>query len=278
MVVCRSLSELRLALGGWSGLVGFVPTMGAFHEGHLELMRRAKADCGFVVVSLFVNPLQFGPSEDLSKYPRREGEDFLMAEGVGADVMFCPGYEFVEGVETVVRVGGVSSKFEGESRPGHFEGVATIVAKLFHAVGVCRAYFGLKDLQQCAVVGAMVRDLGFPVDLEFVETVREASGLAMSSRNDYFTAEQRAEAGGLYRVLRRVSGAIVGGGDVAPSCGSGRAELEHLGFEVEYLDLVDSRRMESSDLVDEWSRLVVAARFCGVRLIDNISLDLTERG
>lgn len=251
-----------------------MPTMGALHAGHHSLMVAASSENEVGVGSIFVNPLQFGPAEDLEKYPRNEAADLEVAESAGITAMFCPDpAEMVQGLSTKVAVSGVSDQFEGQLRPGHFDGVATIVARLFGIVLPTRAYFGLKDLQQCAVVRTMVRDLCLPVDIRLLETVREPSGLALSSRNAYFSPEDREAAAQLPMVLKNVAGAITdGSGDIAKSISIGMAELAYLGFAVDYLELVDPLTMVPVRKIGEDSRLIVAARFKGVRLIDNISI------
>ncbi|MDL2345667.1 pantoate--beta-alanine ligase, partial [Deinococcus sp. MIMF12] len=187
--------------------------MGSLHEGHAQLIRRARAECGVVAVSVFVNPTQFGPGEDLSRYPRDLERDLRLAGDAGADVLFHPEAEamYPPGHATTVQVGGVSGPLEGESRPGHFDGVATVVLKLLNLVGPQRAYFGEKDWQQLAVVRRMVRDLSVPVEIVGVPTVRGASGLALSSRNSYLTPQQRERATVLSRALRAVQSAAASG-------------------------------------------------------------------
>ncbi len=215
MKIIRSLTELQFS----APRVGFVPTMGALHEGHLSLMRQAKAECGFCVASIFVNPTQFGPNEDFNKYPRDEARDFELAESAGVDAVFCPTVEEVySGSCTTVRVSGVADRWEGPLRPGHFEGVATVVHKLFGMVRPQVAYFGLKDFQQCRVIAKMVSDLYLPVELVFCETIREPDGLAMSSRNRYLSPEERVIAPKIYEVLRGVAGA-----DIFAPCSSDRS-------------------------------------------------------
>ena len=249
--------------------------MGAFHEGHLQLMREARKECDVVVVSLFVNPTQFGPNEDFSRYPRDEDRDFQMAESVGVDWMFAPPVDVMYPRESSTRVvvGGVSDLWEGERRPGHFEGVGTVVAKLFHIVQPQVAYFGLKDLQQCAVIRQMVRDLNMPIELRFVETVREQDGLALSSRNRYLTAEERAEAPRLHRLLSKLAEAVgqepgVGRSMIADA----RAELEHNGWKVDYLAMVDSLSMKPVQEPDPDTRIIAAATLGNTRLIDNVAV------
>lgn len=248
--------------------------MGALHAGHLHLMSEAVSCCDCAMGSIFVNPLQFGASEDLLKYPRQEEQDLAMAEGIGVSAMFCPGVEEMVGSnETTVSVRGVSDLFEGERRPGHFEGVATIVARLFGIVEPDVAFFGLKDLQQCAVIEQMVQDLCLPVKLKFVETVREASGLALSSRNAYFSDSDRTEAAKLHTILQEIARKIrVIDSEVGENLQYGIEKLGSFGFEVEYLELVNRGTMRPDYEVCAKSRLIVAARFCGVRLIDNISV------
>ncbi|MBS1712470.1 MAG: pantoate--beta-alanine ligase [Armatimonadetes bacterium] len=273
MKVLRTIAEFR-AYRSSVGEVGFVPTMGALHAGHHALMVAASSENEVGVGSIFVNPLQFGPNEDLEKYPRNEAADLDVAESAGIAAMFCPDpAEMVHGLSTKVTVSGVSDQYEGQLRPGHFDGVATIVARLFGIVLPTRAYFGLKDLQQCAVVRTMVRDLCLPVDIRLLETVRELSGLALSSRNAYFSPEDREAAAQLPMVLKNVAGAISEeGGDIAESISTGMAELATLGFSVDYLELVDPLTMVPTRKIGEDSRLIVAARFKGVRLIDNIAI------
>lgn len=245
--------------------VAFVPTMGSLHEGHKALLREARLTGGFVVASVFVNPTQFGPGEDFDAYPRDEAGDLAALAEAGCDVAFLPtAAELYADGGTRVLAGAVASRWEGELRPGHFDGVATVLAKLFGAVGPCRAYFGLKDLQQCAVVRALVEDLMLPVELRWVETVREPSGLALSSRNRYFTDEQRAGAAALYAALS--------------ACATGESSAEearHLlaerGFDIEYLACVDPRTMQELPFPAPGARWIAAARYCGVRLIDNIA-------
>jgi pantoate--beta-alanine ligase len=263
------VAEVRAALAS-AGTVGFVPTMGAFHEGHLELMRRARHECDTVVVSLYVNPLQFGPNEDLAAYPRDEEADFSMARGVGVDVMFCPSVdEMTSDMLTTVHVRGVSEEWEGRFRSGHFDGVATIVATLFNIVRPDVAYFGKKDLQQCAVVRRMIDDLAVPVRLEVSATVREPDGMAMSSRNRYFSPTDRAEAANLARECSIALREVLKGADLAASLRSAEVALSSHGFAVQYLAYVHERTLEPLARTSESGRIIVAAKFGGVRLIDN---------
>lgn len=247
--------------------------MGAFHEGHLELMRTAKQECAFAVVSLFVNPTQFGPHEDFDKYPRNEERDFAMATEAGVDVMFAPdSAEMYPKVGTMVHVQGVSARWEGAYRAGHFDGVATVVAKLFNIVRPTHAYFGLKDYQQCAVIGQMVRDLNFALELRLLDTVRENDGLAMSSRNAYLDADERRTAAELYATLNQSSDQLRRGLPADQVLRSGSNRLSALGFEVHYYALVDDVTLEPSDEAKAGSRIVAAAKLGQTRLIDNISV------
>lgn len=247
--------------------------MGALHEGHMTLIREARAH-RHVVVSLFVNPIQFAAHEDLSKYPRQEQNDIAQCEAAKVDAIFVPdATEMTERMRTRVSVSGVSELWEGTSRPGHFDGVATIVNKLFQIVRPRHAYFGQKDYQQCAVIGQMVADLNMPVELEFVPTVREKSGLALSSRNQYLTHEQREDAAQLYATLVRTRQELLRGDEpVSRVLEAGIASLTIFGFQVEYLALVDGSTLEPLNSPTESSRLIVAAKFHSVRLIDNIAL------
>lgn len=268
MKILRSASELI-----WpTASVGLVPTMGAFHEGHLSLMRRAKESCGYCVISLFVNPTQFGKGEDFDNYPRNEQRDFELAEAAGVDAIFAPSAdEMYRDSCTVVTVGGVTDLWEGPLRPGHFDGVATVVAKLFGIIRPSDAFFGLKDYQQCRVIDRMVRDLHLPLRLHFEETVRESDGLAMSSRNVYLDPEQRAQAPKLHEILQSTRQEILAESDINEAIAKGRAALETAGFDVQYLAAVDPNMMPVSTMRSE-ARLIVAAKFGRIRLIDNIAI------
>lgn len=267
MRIVRTLAEMT-ALAPCSS-VGFVPTMGALHEGHLSLMRAARSENERVVASLFVNPLQFGKNEDLSRYPRSEEQDFELSASVGVDVMFAPSVEeLLPQSLTTVSVAGVSERWEGARRPGHFNGVATIVAKLFHIVQPHRAYFGLKDFQQCAVVKTMVRDLNFPIELRLLETVRDADGLALSSRNRYFSPEERRQAAAFPAILRACLASLATT-PVDEALAAGVRQLEEAGFEVGYLAWVDADTLEPTTKLEK-GRLIAAIRLANVWLIDNI--------
>ncbi|HMC23459.1 MAG TPA: pantoate--beta-alanine ligase [Thermoanaerobaculia bacterium] len=254
--------------------IGFVPTMGFLHEGHLSLIevaRRAGAD--FIVVSIFVNPLQFGPKEDFQQYPRDAERDRLLLEREGVDLLFLPSVEvmYQKGATTKVIVGEVSAPLEGERRPGHFTGVATVVLKLFNIVQPDVAVFGRKDAQQCAVIDQMVRDLDVPVRLAFGETIREHDGVAMSSRNSYLSAEQRLLAPALHRALRAGEDAIKHGiHDVAAI-----EKLMHKmaeGVDVDYLVVVDPLTFLPSADFHRDILVAGAVRIGKTRLIDNIRI------
>lgn len=271
MKIVRSVADLPRYP---TATVGFVPTMGAFHEGHLDLMRVAKTETDKVFVSLFVNPTQFGPNEDFRRYPRNEERDAEMAASVGVDVLFVPPVEEVyPRPSSIVSVPEVTAHWEGAHRPGHFDGVATVVAKLFGMVRPHIAYFGRKDLQQCAVIQRMVEDLHLPLQLRFVPTTREADGLAMSSRNAYLSPEQRAIAPRLNETLTRLSRSISEGADVASALVENRNALASDGFETDYLAYVDLATLEPLDRFQPASAVIVAARLGNTRLIDNVVIE-----
>lgn len=250
--------------------------MGAFHEGHLALMRKARQLGDIVVVSLFVNPTQFGPNEDFERYPRDEARDFDLAESAGVDVMFCPTVdEMYPSKATAIHVEGVSRLWEGEARPGHFDGVATVVAKLFNIVRPDIAIFGLKDFQQCAVVAELVKDLKYPIAIVLVDTVREADGLARSSRNTYLTQEQRTVAPLLYNTLKELSASLStaeGASSQEDSLERAKRNLDSAGFVVEYLAVVDAISLEPVLSAKTGDRIIVAARLGATRLIDNLAV------
>jgi pantoate--beta-alanine ligase len=257
--------------------VGFVPTMGFLHQGHASLLRRARENSDFVAMSIFVNPLQFGPAEDLASYPRDLESDLEVAEKEGVDVAFAPEVdEMYPAGEPVVTVepGPLGDRLEGASRPGHFRGVCTVVAKLFALVGPSRGYFGEKDAQQLAVLRRMVADLDFPVEVAGCPTVREPDGLALSSRNAYLTPEERAAATCLYEALARAAWLVEGGErDTAVL----RAEMaKRIGVErlasLDYVAVVDEETFEEVDTVRGPVRALVAAQLGKSRLIDNLLL------
>lgn len=276
MQTIRTLAELRaamLALRHDHGSVAFVPTMGALHDGHLTLVREAKRKADHVVASIFVNPKQFGPNEDLAAYPRRETEDAAKLAAEGVALLWLPDVTamYPEGHATSISVGGLDRVLCGAARPGHFDGVATVVAKLFNQVAPDMALFGEKDWQQLAIIRRMVADLDFTIDIAGVPTVREADGLAMSSRNAYLTSEQRAAAAALPRALFDAARELGGGAVAAPVLDAAQAAIAAAGFaSIDYLDLRDGASLAALDRAADGARLFVAARIGTTRLIDNI--------
>jgi pantoate--beta-alanine ligase len=277
----RTVADLRAALAeqrraGRS--IGLVPTMGAFHEGHLELMRRARAENDVVVVSLFVNPAQFGPSEDLDTYPRDEAADAAQADELGVDVLFAPPVDEVypPGFATTVSVAGLTEVLDGDPRQRgaeHFHGVTTVVTKLFNMAQPDVAYFGQKDAQQALVIKRLARDLDIPVRIAVVPTVREPDGLAMSSRNAYLTEEERERALGLSRALEAANREVAAGRRDAQSViAAARGELDARGIDPEYLELRSADDLSPADRVNGRTLLAVAARVGRARLIDNAIL------
>jgi pantoate--beta-alanine ligase len=255
--------------------VGLVPTMGYLHEGHLSLLRAARAECDLVVMSLFVNPAQFGPGEDLDRYPRDEARDAELAAEAGVDLVYAPAVDDVypDGFSTSVEVSGLTEVLDGDPArrgPGHFRGVTTVVAKLFNTVGPDVAYFGQKDAQQAIAIRRMVRDLDFPVRIEVLPIVREAGGLAMSSRNSYLGPEERERATALSRALREVE-RVAAVDSLLAALAAGRRELEAAGVEPEYLEARDAENLEPvAELNGRPVLVAVAARLGGARLIDNV--------
>ncbi|HWT33246.1 MAG TPA: pantoate--beta-alanine ligase [Microbacterium sp.] len=279
MRILRTVAEVRAAVteARTAGrTVGLVPTMGALHEGHLSLIRRARAESGFVVMSLFVNPTQFGPNEDLAAYPRDEAKDAAAAESAGADVVFAPSVDeiYPHGFATSIHVSGVAEVLDGAARPGHFDGVATVVTKLFQIVAPDAAYFGQKDAQQVLVVRRLVRDLDLPVRIVACPIVREPDGLAMSSRNVYLDPAARRQASALNRALETADAALKGGLTDAPGIlAAARAVLAEAGIEPEYLELRSPDDLHELDAVPDAALLLVAARVGAARLIDNRILE-----
>ncbi|SNT05668.1 pantothenate synthetase [[Luteovulum] sphaeroides subsp. megalophilum] len=274
--VLRTVAELRARVSDWKAAgetVGVVPTMGALHEGHLSLARRARASCDRVIVTIFVNPRQFNNPADLEKYPRTEAQDAALLASVGVDAVFAPGPEEVypQGFATNVSVSGVSEPLEGAHRPGHFDGVATVVAKLFGMTRADRAFFGEKDWQQLMVVQRLVADLNIPVTIEGCATVREADGLALSSRNRRLSVEGRARAPALVRAMQAAAEAMRGGRSVPEALAEARAAVLAAGFEtVDYLELRTADLLLPMERLQGEGRLLAAATLDGVRLIDNI--------
>ncbi|MEK6373312.1 MAG: pantoate--beta-alanine ligase [Acidobacteriota bacterium] len=279
MLVTHTIAETRNALPD-DAAIALVPTMGFLHEGHLSLVDAAReSGAEFVVVSIFVNPKQFGPKEDFARYPRDETRDRELLESRGVDLLFLPSVDeiYPAGAVTTVSLAGVASPLEGERRPGHFEGVATIVLKLFNIVQPDLAVFGRKDAQQCAVIARMVRDLDVPVRLVFAETVRERDGLAMSSRNSYLTAEERERAPALHRALRAGEEAIVHGIHDAASIELLMRKMlaETPGIAVDYLVVVDPETFLPPADFHRDVLLAGAVKLGATRLIDNITIPLS---
>ncbi len=285
MHIARSIEETRKAVAAartHGAVIGFVPTMGFLHEGHLSLIRVAReAGATFVVVSIFVNPKQFGPTEDFSSYPRNEERDRELLEHDGVDLLFLPTVEvmYPPGAATTVSVGAVARPLEGERRPGHFDGVATVVLKLFDIMQPDLAVFGRKDAQQCAVIDRMVRDLNVPVRLVFGETTRERDGLAMSSRNSYLSEKGRKIAPVLHRALRAGEEALVHDIEDVATIEKlmRRVVSETPGIEVDYLAVVDPHTFEPPADFRRDVLLVGAVRIGKTRLIDNILVSTGER-
>jgi pantoate--beta-alanine ligase len=281
----RRKAELRAALADArraGQTIGLVPTMGYLHEGHLSLIRAARAECDLVVMSLFVNPTQFGPAEDLDRYPRDEARDLRLAAEAGADLVFAPGVAEVypEGFSAAVQVtASLTGVLDGDPArrgPEHFRGVTTVVAKLFNIVGPDVAYFGQKDAQQAVVIRRMVRDLDFPVRVEVLPTVREPDGLAMSSRNAYLKPEDRERATALSRALEAAERGAVAG-SLGIGLDAARRELAEAGIEPEYLEARDAETLEPvKQLGDRPVLVAVAARVGAARLIDNVLIQPNE--
>jgi pantoate--beta-alanine ligase len=275
----HTVAELREAVAAArrdGKTIGLVPTMGAFHEGHLSLMRQARADCGLVVVTLFVNPSQFAAGEDLDGYPRDLERDASLARAEGVDVLFVPGFEEVypQGFATTVEVAGVGEVLCGDPArrgPGHFRGVATVVAKLLNMCAADVAYFGAKDFQQTAVVRRLVEDLSIPTRIEVCPTVRDADGLALSSRNAYLSDEERQRATALKRALDAAGRALVSD-EAGPRAAerAARAELERYGIEPEYVEVVSAHDLQPLGRLEGEVLIAIAARVGRARLIDNV--------
>ena len=275
MQVLETIAEMRQARRGF-GALGLVPTMGFLHEGHLSLVRRAKAECGAVAVSIFVNPTQFGPGEDLARYPRDLTRDLALLEADGVDLVFtpAPAEMYPPGFASRVEIEGVTAPLEGAVRPGHFAGVATVVAKLFNIVQPSQAYFGQKDAQQSVVVRRMVRDLDMAVQVVVADTVREADGLALSSRNVYLSPADRSAAPVLFRALSCAQALFAQGERQAEALRMAvRTPITaHPQFEIDYVSVADVDTMQELKTVESTALVSLAARLGGTRLIDNLIL------
>jgi pantoate--beta-alanine ligase len=276
----RDLNALRDTVAGLrqeGGRIALVPTMGALHAGHVALVEAARDRGAKVVASIFVNPKQFGPNEDLARYPRREMGDLKMLAEAGCDVAWLPPVEIMypDGFATNIAVNGVSDLWDGAARPGHFDGVATVVTKLFHQVDPDLALFGEKDFQQLAVIRRMVADLDMDIEIVGVPTQREDDGLALSSRNIYLDEEERAKAVALPRALGVAARAIAKGEAPADVLADAEASLGAAGFEIDYIALVDAETLTPDPAADRPRRILAAARMGATRLIDNIAVDET---
>ena len=274
MHIAGTVADARALFDALPRPLGFVPTMGALHDGHLALVRSAAERCAAVGASVFVNPLQFGVNEDLAKYPRDFEGDREKLSGAGVDVLFAPDASemYPPGYSTYVDVGEMGTTFEGAVRPTHFRGVATVVTKLLHVVRPDALYLGQKDAQQTAVLRRVVRDLDLPVRVEVVPTVRESDGLAMSSRNAYLNPQQRAAAPSLYRALLELRSALGSGTRKSEALERARAALA-ADVVPDYFDVVDARTFESKDRLEPDSFVIGAVRLGATRLLDNIYVE-----
>ena len=278
MDIVREIDALRDAVAGFradGATIALVPTMGALHAGHVALVEAARRPGVKIVASIFVNPRQFGPNEDLARYPRREQADLRMLEAAGCDLVWLPTVEamYPDGFATTISVGGVSETFDGASRPGHFDGVATVVTKLFNQVRPDTAYFGEKDFQQLAVIRRMVADMDRMIDIVGVPTQRDDDGLALSSRNIYLDEDERAKAVALPRALGVAARSIGRGDDVDGALADARATLIAAGFTIDYIALADAETLAENPGADRPRRLLAAARMGSTRLIDNIAIE-----
>jgi pantoate--beta-alanine ligase len=283
MKTCATITEARAACRAARisrHCLGLVPTMGALHEGHLSLVRAAKAQCDAVAVSIFVNPTQFGPAEDLSKYPRQFERDCQLLEKERVDILFAPPVEeiYPGGEVTWVLVEGLSEKLDGRSRPGHFRGVTTIVSKLFHILEPEAAFFGQKDAAQLAVIRRMARDLNFPVEIVACPIVREADGLAMSSRNAYLNREDRSRALVLQRSLQRAQQEFQAGEKIAAKLVLAAKEVfaSEPQVTLDYLEIVNPDTLDPVERISQKTLVAVAAYVGSTRLIDNVVLGSQE--
>jgi len=277
MKICTTIAQVKSTLQSFKEKrLGFVPTMGALHEGHLSLIGAAKTQCDAVAVSIFVNPTQFGPKEDLAKYPRPFERDCQLLEKEGVDVLFAPAADemYPQGAVTWVEVESMSSKLCGRSRPGHFRGVTTVVSKLFHIVEPQAAFFGQKDAAQAAIIRRMVRDLKFPVEIVVCPIVREPDGLAMSSRNAYLSVEERKSALALSRALKEVQKYFERGErNAGPLVDVGIRQIsKEPGARLDYFEAVDPDTLEPETEVSGPTLIAVAAFVGNTRLIDNVVL------
>ena len=281
MHIVEKLNELRAIRASMTGVLGLVPTMGALHAGHASLFAKARSECAHVAGSIFVNPTQFGPTEDLSKYPRSLQNDLDMLESLGVDVVWIPYVESIypPGYQTWVAVDEITQLLEGKSRPGHFRGVATIVAKLFNCFTPDKAYFGQKDAQQVSVLKRMAQDLNFPVELVICPTVRDSDGLALSSRNAYLNPQERKAAPVLYRALCAASRLFEKGERNADALRETMLSELHseLFAREEYVSAADPDTMKELETISDAALLSMAVRICATRLIDNVLLRVKQQ-
>jgi pantoate--beta-alanine ligase len=284
METVRDPEVLRARVRAWreaGETVGLVPTMGGIHDGHLALVRAARGASDHVVASLFVNPTQFGPAEDFAGYPRDETRDMALIEAAGGELLYAPSVEtmYGAGFQTTVHVAEIAHGLCGDHRPGHFDGVATVVTKLFAQCEPDTAWFGEKDYQQLLVIRRLVRDLGLAVAVHGVATVREADGLALSSRNAYLDAGERAIAPILHRALAALAEAVAGGAPAAGETARARATLLDAGFAaVDYVELRDAMTLAPVEAVTRPARALAAARLGRTRLIDNVAVEAMKPG
>jgi len=273
--IVRSSEELARARAALDGKLALVPTMGALHAGHMALVEEGKRRADKIAATIFVNPAQFGPNEDFTRYPRREADDARMLEQAGCDLLWMPSANdiYPPGFSTSVHVAGVSDRWEGEARPGHFDGVATVVCKLLISVRPDVAMFGEKDFQQLAVIRRLVADLNIPTKITAVPTVREEDGLALSSRNSYLSEDERRRATALPRALEYARAAILDGTPVRLALDTARKSLVEAGFSrIDYFALVDAATLEPLETVAGDMRLIAAAVIGPTRLIDNLAV------
>jgi pantoate--beta-alanine ligase len=281
--IIRELDALRdavAALRAGGGRIAFVPTMGALHAGHMALVAEARARADQVVASIFVNPTQFGPNEDLAVYPRREAADAAMLDEAGVAILWAPDVAtmYPDGPAATIRAGAAGDGLDGASRPGHFDGVATVVARLFDQVRPDVALFGEKDYQQLAVIRQLVRGLDLAVEIVGVPTQRDTDGLALSSRNAYLSEEERTAARALPRALGEAAQAIAAGADVAETLEKARGRLQSAGFDpIDYVELRDAETLTPMAVLDRPARLLAAARMGRTRLIDNLPVSQGRR-
>jgi pantoate--beta-alanine ligase len=279
IIVAKTIADVRQTVQAWRQnklTVGFVPTMGALHIGHLSLVEQAKKKCDRVVVSIFVNPTQFNRPDDLARYPRPIDQDIMLCQKSGVDLAFCPNETeiYPNGNSTKVHVDGVTAPWEGDFRPGHFDGVSTVVSKLFHIVGATHAFFGEKDYQQLQMIRTMVRDLNMPIEIVPCATIREDDGLAFSSRNLLLEPGHRAVAPAMYRILTAAAGRMRQGDNPASITADAISELRAAGFDkVDYIGICDAATLAPLQQPAAHGRILAAAWLGGVRLIDNIAIE-----